>query len=348
MMAPFASETALLAAGFAAGGCLGLAARMGRFCSLGAIEDALYGDSFDRLRLWAAAAASAILLTAIAAAAGWADPFASFYAAAPWSPVSTLLGGLLFGYGMALTGTCAFGALARIGGGDLRALVMALAIGLSAYMALGGLTAVPRAALAAATTIPNASLATLIGDGLGVAPFLVSVAAAAALGLWATAAPGVRARPRRLGWAIAVGAAIAGGWIATSQAAATGFGGVEPHSLTYVAPLGDALIYAMTSTGSRLDFGIASVVGVIAGAAAGSAWRGEIRWEACDDARELRRQLLGAFLMGTGGVMALGCTVGQGLTALSVLAPSAVLAIGAMGLGAVLGLRMLVEGRLTA
>lgn len=345
-MSVFAQDGAVLLAGFAGGLCLGLAARLARFCSLGAVEDALYGNSLDRLRMWALAGGAAIALTALATEAGWVDPGESFYLAAPWSPLSTILGGLMFGYGMALVGTCAYGALARAGGGDLRAVVMVLTVGFSAYMAIGGLTALPRAMLAGVTAVPNGSLSALLGRGLGVAPVWLSLAAAGGLAAWALAPR--RLRGSRVFWPVAVGTAIAGGWVATGQAATHGFGVIAPGSFTFVAPLGDTLLYAMTSSGSTLDFGIASVVGVVAGAVLGSAIRGEFRWEACDDPRELRRQVFGAFLMGTGGVMALGCTVGQGLTALSVLAPSAILAIGAMGLGAVVGLKILVEGRLAA
>jgi uncharacterized membrane protein YedE/YeeE len=334
--------------GLAGGIVLGLAARLGRFCALGAIEDALYGGSLLRLRMWALAAAVAMAASFTAESAGLFDPAASIYLDLAWSPLATILGGLMFGYGMALVGTCAYGALARLGGGDLRALVMVLVIAVSGYMAIGGLTALARFRLTEATAVEPFGLAHAPAAAIGVPPALIGWPVALAIAAWALSDREFRMARGRLAAAIGAGLAVAFGWIGTTLASETTFATVRVESYSFVTPLGDALLYAMTSTGSTLDFGIGAVVGVIVGAAIGSALKGEFRWEACDDARELRRQILGAFLMGTGGVLALGCTVGQGLTALSVLAPSAVLAIAGIVLGAVIGLRMLVEGRLFA
>ena len=90
------------------------------------------------------------------------------------------------------------------------------------------------------------------------------------------------------------------------------------------------------------------MLGVIAGAFAACLAKGHFRWEACDDPRELRRQILGAFIMGVGAVTALGCSVGQGLSAFSVLAFSAPVALAALFLGAAIGLRQLITGLLPA
>ena len=100
----------------------------------------------------------------------------------------------------------------------------------------------------------------------------------------------------------------------------------------------------MTSSGSTLSFGIGSVAGVLAGAFVGSLIKGHFRWEACEDPRELKRQILGAALMGVGAVTAVGCTVGQGISAFSLLAYSAPVTFLAIVAGAALGLRQLIEG----
>lgn len=335
-------------AGLAGGVVLGLAARMGRFCALGAIEDALYAGSLRRLRMWALAAAVAVAGSFAAQAAGLFDASHSIYFTTPWSPLATLIGGLMFGYGMALVGTCGFGALARLGGGDLRALVMVLVIGLSAYMATGGLFALPRVALTSALAVQPGGLGHGLAAMTGLPPMAFGLAVALPLAGWALSGTELRNAPASVAWGIAVGATIAAAWVATAWIARTGFDPVGVASFSFVTPVGDTLLYAMTASGSTLDFGIGSVVGVAAGAAIGSLIKREFRWEACDDARELRRQIFGAFLMGTGGILALGCNVGQGLSALSVLAPSAFLAIVAIGAGAVIGLKLLVEGRLMA
>jgi uncharacterized membrane protein YedE/YeeE len=76
----------------------------------------------------------------------------------------------------------------------------------------------------------------------------------------------------------------------------------------------------------------------------GSAWRGQFRWEACEDPRELRRQILGAALMGVGAVLAVGCTIGQGVSAFALLSFSAPVTFAAIFAGAALGLRQLIAG----
>jgi uncharacterized protein len=98
----------------------------------------------------------------------------------------------------------------------------------------------------------------------------------------------------------------------------------------------------MTSTAGGISFSVGSVLGVLIGAYAGSLWRGRFRWEACEDPRELGRQVGGAALMGVGGVIALGCSVGQGLSAFATLAWSAPVTLAAICLGAFLGLRSLI------
>ena len=104
------------------------------------------------------------------------------------------------------------------------------------------------------------------------------------------------------------------------------------------------MLYAMTSSGNSISFGTGSVVGVIIGAFLGSLFKRHFRWEACDDPRELRRQILGAALMGIGAVVAVGCSVGQCLSAFSVLAFSAPVTLACIMAGAAIGLRQLILG----
>ena len=106
--------------GLATGIVLGLAARLGNFCTLGAIESAIYGDDQRRLRMWGIVLGTAIFTTHLLAADGKADLGATVYHSVAWNPLASILGGALFGYGMALAGNCGFGALARFGGGDGR------------------------------------------------------------------------------------------------------------------------------------------------------------------------------------------------------------------------------------
>ncbi len=341
------SEGALLALlGFGGGLGLGLAARIGRFCTLGAIEDALYGGSTTRLRAWALALAAGILLVHLGAALGLVDFGRSIYAALAWSPAASIVGGLLFGYGMALAGNCGFGALARAGGGDIRALVVVISLAISAAMTLGGPLARLRVTLLPTGPAEGAnwSAAEALAGLTGLPPLLWAALAAAGFALWALADGAFRRRPRLVLSALVVGAAIASGWVGTSLVAAESFAPVATGSHSYTAPLAESLFYLMTSSAGGLSFGVGSVGGVLAGAFLGSIGRRQFRWEACDDPRELGRQILGAALMGVGGVTALGCSVGQGLTAFSALAWSAPVTLAAIAAGAALGLRQLIVG----
>jgi uncharacterized membrane protein YedE/YeeE len=343
------SDGALAAlAGLGGGVLLGLAARLGRFCTLGAIEDALYGRDPARLLMWPLAIAVAAAATALAAAAGWAAPAASLYLATAWNPVASVLGGLAFGYGMALAGNCGFGALARLGGGDMRSFVIVLVTGISAYAALSGPLAALRVALFPVRELAPGEtphgLAQLGAEATGLSPTVLSLVIALALAAAALAPRALRAAPRLALWAAVAGLAVASGWIGTSWVAARAFDPVAVASHSFTRPLGDSLLWLMTASGGGIGFAVGSVGGVLAGAVLGSLWEGRFRWEACDDPAELRRQAAGGVLMGVGGVVALGCSVGQGLTAFSVLAVSAPVTAAAIFAGAALGLRQLIRG----
>ncbi|MCG6904765.1 MAG: YeeE/YedE family protein, partial [Rhodobacter sp.] len=124
--------------GLIGGVLLGLAARLGRFCTLGAIEDLLYQGSDVRMRMWGVAIATATAGSFALIGLGLLPAEKTLYLGLAWNPLASILGGLMFGYGMALAGNCGFGALARLGGGDLRSFVIVVVMGLAAYVTLSG------------------------------------------------------------------------------------------------------------------------------------------------------------------------------------------------------------------
>lgn len=326
---------------------LGLAARIGRFCTLGAIEDLLYQGSDTRLRMWGVAIGTAGIAAFGMAALGVFEISQNIYWRTPWSPAASVFGGLLFGYGMSIAGNCGYGALARFGGGDLRAFVIVMVMGISAYAMMSGPFAALRVFLTDATTVDwhthsyAAALARMTGLPMVWAGFLLS----AGLLVLALGSRGFRARRGAMLWGSMVGLAIASGWAATSYVATHGFMVQPVISHTFSAPLGDTILYLMTASGgTAFGFGVASVLGVLTGAFLGSLWKGHFRWEACDDPRELRRQILGGVCMGFGGVIAVGCSIGQGMSAFSVLALGAPITLAAIFAGAALGLRQLITG----
>lgn len=332
--------------GLAGGLLLGLAARLGRFCTLGAIEDTLYARDTRRLRMWGVAIGVAVIGSHLAIAAGQFDPGESVYLATAWMPLSVALGGGIFGYGMALAGNCGFGALARVGGGDLRSFVIVLVMGLAAYATLSGPLAPLRLWLFPPATVagPLDSLPAGLAALTGLAPAAIGVSLGLALLALSLADRRMWTTGPYVAWGVVAGLSVVSAWLGTGWLAATGFAAIPLASHSFAAPLGESVLYVMTAAHRPVSFGIGSVAGVLAGAFLGSLLKGHFRWEACEDPRELRRQLLGAALMGIGAVLALGCTIGQGLSAFSLLAYSAPLAFAAIFAGAALGLRQLITG----
>jgi uncharacterized protein len=332
-------------AGLGGGTVLGLAARLGDFCTLGAIESAFYSNNQTRLRMWGVALGVAIIGTFGLVELGVLDLNDTFYHSIKWNPLASIVGGLMFGYGMAYTGNCGFSNLARIGGGDLRSLVAVIVIAIFSAMTLGGPFASTREFLFPQGEAQSSQSFAQLFENITSIPavFFAAVVAAALIG-WGLSYKGLRDNRSSLFWSFMVGLAVVSGWWGTATIAEANLGGIDVQSHSYTAPLGRSLLYVMTSTAGGISFSVGSVAGVIFGGFLGSAIKGQFRWEACEDPQELGRQMFGAALMGIGGVIALGCTIGQGLTAFSTLTYSAPVTLAAIVIGAIIGLRRLVSG----
>lgn len=341
------SNAGLLAlVGLGGGIILGLAARLGRFCTLGAIEDFLYQNSEVRLRMWGLAIGVAGLGTYTLIALGALQPEQTIYFLAGWSPGFAILGGLLFGYGMALAGNCGFGALARFGGGDLRSFVIVLVMGVSAYAMLSGPFASLRLSGLSWTEISTDTkfYPNLLMSMTGVSSLVFGLLISGGIAVFALSSRQMLEKPAAIFWGAVVGLAIVTGWAGTQWVVESRFAAAPVNSHTFTSPLGETLLFLMTSSGGGLTFGVGSVFGVLAGAFIGSLIKGHFRWEACEDPRELKRQVLGAIFMGFGAVMAMGCTIGQGISAFSLLTFNAPLVFASIFAGAAFGLRQLIVG----
>ncbi|MEL7166063.1 MAG: YeeE/YedE family protein [Pseudomonadota bacterium] len=332
--------------GLLGGIALGLAARVGRFCTLGAIEDVLYSSDSRRIRMWGIAIGVAIIGTQWAMATGAMDASATTYLDRVWNPAATIIGGALFGYGMALSGNCGYGALARLGGGDLRSFMIVLVMGLSAYFVMSGPLAHARVWLFPVETDAEAAqgFGVFAQSVWGISPLITGLVLGGGILALSLSSADMRASPRHIFWGAVVGLAVVSGWLGTYWIAQSGFGNEPIETHTFAAPIGDTIYYSMTASGNTVSFSVGSVLGVIIGAALGSYSKGHFRWEACEDPRELKRQIGGATIMGAGAILAVGCSVGQGISAFSTLAYSAPIAFGAIFIGASLGLRQLISG----
>ncbi|MEM7270251.1 MAG: YeeE/YedE family protein [Pseudomonadota bacterium] len=334
--------------GLGGGLLLGLAGQMGRFCTLGAIEDALYGQDYDRLRMWSLAIGLSIAGAFILLELGYFAVEDTIYAARAWDPAASVIGGLIFGYGMAIAGNCGFGALTRLGGGDLRSFLIVIVMGISAYMTIGGPIGLLRVELFGPETfsgdLADFGFAHAASAATGVSNLMAALLIAAVFILLALSGAQFRRSPTHILWSVVVAIAIISAWAGLGGLSANSFDNIQVESHTFTAPVGETMLYLMTATGGGVSFSIGSVAGVLVGAAIGAQLRGRFRWEACDDPQELGRQIFGGFLMGVGAVLAVGCSVGQGLTAMSTLSFSAPVVLASIFVGANIGLRQLIHG----
>ncbi|MET0277612.1 MAG: YeeE/YedE family protein [Pseudorhodoplanes sp.] len=340
-----------LGLGLALGLAFGFVARRGRFCTLGAIEDSVYSDDTRRLRTWLLAIGVAIIGVHLLEAFGGLDLSKSIYVGSRLELGALILGGLIFGFGMALNGTCGMGTLRQIGGGDLRAVISFLVIGITAMMTMRGLTGIVRIAatdplsvnLGVSQRLPQ--LAGLSAQAATVAAIVIGLLIAG----FAFLHRSFRATPRFAITGILIGLIVAAGWWATGIAGYDSFDTRRIESFTFVGPLGETLLYFMLSTALSIDFPIGAVLGFILGAFLAAITDGTFRWQIPANVSELKRRLTGAFLMGFGGITALGCTIGQGVTGVSTLSVGSVIALVSIVAGGRLGLWWIVErGRAAA
>ncbi len=344
-------------AGFAAGIVFGATAQRTNFCTMGAISDIAFMGDWRRFRAWMMAIAIGILGTQALDAAGLIDIGDAIYLTPSLGWLGAIIGGLMFGFGMTLGGGCGNKTLVRIGGGNLKSVIVALVLGVSGYMTMRGLFGLPRVEMEQATNIDLGAwglssqglpemFGALTGLGDGVAQWLMVAVVAGGLLAFCLKDAAFRASPHDLAAGLIIGALIPTGWYITGVLGFDDFDPTPLASFTFVAPTGNSIQYLMTFTGATINFGIATVGGVIVGSFLMSVATKSFHIEAFSDANDMLRHIAGGLLMGVGGVTALGCTVGQGLTGMSTLAVGSVIALLSIIAGGFLGMKYLEEGTL--
>lgn len=349
----------VLWASFALAAIFGAIAQRTHFCTMGAVADIVNMGDWTRMRMWLLAIGVAMLGFNVMVAAGWVQASHSVYTGPRLIWLSNVLGGALFGFGMVLASGCGSKTLVRVGGGSLKALVVLCVLALASYATLRGVVAVARVAsvdtvgltlpadqdlpslLAHASGVQRQTLALVLGGGLG-----------AVLMGFALARPEGRSGNALLA-GLGIGAMVVAVWWVSGR-----LGHLAEHpvtleevflatntrrmeSLTFVAPIAYTVdwLILFSDTSKVLTIGIVTTLGVIAGSAAMALATHRFRWEGFAGTEDTANHLVGAVLMGVGGVTAMGCTVGQGLTGLSTLALGSFLAFGGIVAGAVLALR---------
>lgn len=345
--------------GFVLAFLFGAIANKTNFCTMGALSDVVNMSHWGRLRMWLLAIAVAIVGTSALYASGQIDLSKAIYVQPKLPLLSLLVGGAVFGVGMTLSGGCVNKNLVRVGGGSLRSVVVLVFVGLSAYMTLKGLFGLWRVTWLDPVALDLTQWG-LAGQTL---PLLVAklTGLAARSALWLSVAlvcAGLlgfifkdhrfRSNPNQLLGGLVLGLLIPAAWYLTGHIGhgenpdtleivyfATNTRTLE--SFSFVAPVafGLELLMLWTDSSMHITFGIASVLGVVLGSMSYALATHQFRWEGFASLQDLRTQLLGALLMGFGGVTALGCTVGQGLSGVSSLAMGSVLALASIMAGCV-------------
>lgn len=351
--------------GFALAFVFGLVAHRANFCTMGAISDVVNMGHWGRIRMWLLAIAVAIIGASVLSGLELVDLSKSIYPRPRLAWLSAIVGGLLFGVGMTLAGGCANKNLLRIGGGSLRSVVVFAFVGISAYMTIKGLFGqwrvdyLDRFAIdLRAYGIKGQDLPTLLAQTGGVSARTALAVLATLIGGGLLAFVLAEARFRSNGKQVATGVII--GLVVTAGWYLSGHIGYGEHpdtmemvffatntraaeSLSFVAPMAYTLELLMLWTDKSLamSFGIASALGVILGSAAWALATGQFRLEGFVSAADTRDHIIGAILMGFGGVTALGCTIGQGISGVSTLAAGSILALGSIIAGAVATMKYL-------
>jgi uncharacterized membrane protein YedE/YeeE len=331
-------------AGLAIGLVYGSVGLLSGFCMMSSLRG-WWAEGDGRLvRTYALAIGVAIAASHLLAARGLVDLGKSIYLQPTFSAPLMFFGGLLFGYGMVLSNGCGSRALVLLGRGNLRSFVVVIVLGIFAAMTLKGLIAPARIAAVQVsqvttklTSVP--ALLSIVVLNETYARMVAASVISAALIIFAFAHAPFRRSPGQIAAGFLVGLLIAAGWFATGHLGADDFNPAPVASLTFVAPIADSLQYVMLSTGSTLNFGIATVGGAFAGSLLTALATGRFHWEGYQSPRHMLRSAGGAALMGTGGVMAFGCSIGQGLTGLSTLALPSFVAVAGIMLGTAAGLR---------
>ncbi|HEX6722542.1 MAG TPA: YeeE/YedE family protein [Burkholderiaceae bacterium] len=337
----------------------GAVAQRTHFCTMGAVADIVNIGDWSRMRMWVLAIAVAMLGFNGMAALGWVKASDSLYGSSSLLWLSQIVGGLMFGFGMVLASGCGSKTLVRLGAGNLKSLLVFFVLGLAAFATLKGVTAVARVATVdrAALALPaGQDLPSLLSAATGMArptlALVLGVIVGGALLWWALARPEGRSNEALLG-GLVTGAVIAGVWWASGR-----LGHVAEHpqtleevfvatnsqrmeSLSFVSPIAYTLDWLLffSDKSKVLTLGIVTTLGVVVGSAVIALVTRTFRWEGFGGVEDTANHFVGALLMGVGGVTALGCTIGQGLSGLSTLSLGSVVALlGILG-GAVLALR---------
>ena len=346
---------------------LGAVANGTNFCTMGAVSDWINMGDMRRLRSWFLAIAVAIIgviwfeSTGIIDISGSRVPYRSSMFFWP----RYILGGLMFGVGMTLASGCANKNLIRIGGGNLKSIFVFVIVGMAAYAMTKtdfyGVVfhswMVPISPDLATMGVDDQSLGTILGSILGLEnPASLNLYIGTALALillWIIfKSKDFRSSGELVLAGVSIGLLTLGAWYVTASSIgqewveAAEFMDVPPpgvgaQSFTFVNPMSESLVVLQSGVDLNLvTFGVASLLGVIVGSFIYSIVSGSFRIEWFANIKDFINHLIGAVLMGIGGVLAMGCTLGQGVSGVSTIALGSFIALGSIIIGSALTMKI--------
>ena len=322
------------------------------FCTMGAISDVINMGSRARLGAWFLAVGIAILGAQFLNLSGMLELGGTMYLSTNFLYLSYILGGLTFGIGMTMAAGCGQRNLVRVGGGNLKALIVVIVLGITAYMTMRGLLAIVRLDLIYKADLDLQNLGmqsqgvsqavtaiTGISDGIAMQSIIAILIGLAFIG-YAIKQSEFRASFDNILAGVVIGLCVVLAWYVTGVLGQDDFDPIDPQGLTFIGPTGNTLSYLMTFTGAEINFGIAVTFGMILGSFIYAIFSGNFRLETFSNQSEMVSHLIGAVLMGFGGVLSFGCTIGQGVTGISTLAIGSFLALGSIFFGSALTMKM--------
>lgn len=322
------------------------------FCTMGAVSDWVNMGNTGRLRAWFLAIGIATLLTQLLHFNNIIDISGATYLSADFGWLGYLTGGFIFGVGMTLASGCVNRTLVRVGGGNMKSLVVMIIISITAYMTMRGLLAPVKttafdvtAINFAAYEISDQGIGTLLSsafgeDNTGLVHKITALVIGGGLIIYSLTGKELRHSFNNVFAGVVIGLLIPAGWYITGVVGFDDFEPVRLESFTFTGPTAEGLMYLLTFTGSTINFGITAVFGVILGSFLYVILTGKFRLETFTDRTDMIRHLSGAALMGFGGVLALGCTIGQGITGMSTLALGSLMTLASIIFGSALTMKV--------
>jgi uncharacterized membrane protein YedE/YeeE len=348
--------------GFGLGVVFGFVANKTNFCTMGAVSDVVNIGYWGRMRAWLLAIAIAMVGTNLLSYLGYIDLSKTIYTGNSFPWLAYIVGGLCFGIGMTLASGCANKTLIRVGGGNLRSVVVFIYLGFAALVTLKGILGAFRVNVLQASPVTiqfdhGQTLAALLSGIFDIPYRTLQLVIACAIGfailIFVFKDKAFRRSLDNNLSGLVIGLLVIGGWYITGH---LGFGenpdtlemtylGTNSHlaeSMSFVAPTAYTLEYwtYWTDASNIVTFGVATVFGVGIGSFLYALLTKSFRWEAFSSAQDMFYHIIGGMLMGFGGVTAMGCTIGQGITGVSTLSLGSFLALAAIITGAALTMKV--------